>query len=296
MSSKTSLPSWTILQNKVNHGYIHNNTKLLPKVPSFIQEFEEKWFNEKKIQIFFDNYWHYSIYISILYIILIFSFKRFMKNRQPYDLRVPLILWSLTLATFSICGAYRFIFGFKLLYENHGVIGTLCATHYYTSVPEGFWTYAFALSKIPELFDTFFIIARKKNLLFLHWYHHTTVLVYSLHITKHRLAGGAYYGCMNMTVHSVMYSYYTLTACKIKLPKKLSILVTTMQTVQMFIGVGVTCFLWTQLNSKTCPTNLNSVLFGSLMYSTYLFLFCKFFVNSYIKKKPSPSNKTKKEL
>lgn len=43
----------------------------------------------------------------------------------------------------------------------------------------GFWSTMFVLSKVPELGDTLFIVLRKQPLIFLHWYHHATVLVYS---------------------------------------------------------------------------------------------------------------------
>lgn len=42
-----------------------------------------------------------------------------------------------------------------------------------------FYAYAFVLSKVPELGDTIFIVLRKQPLIFLHWYHHITVLLYS---------------------------------------------------------------------------------------------------------------------
>ena len=45
--------------------------------------------------------------------------------------------------------------------------------------PASFWACAFALSKVAELGDTFFVVMRKKPLIFLHWYHHAVVLVYS---------------------------------------------------------------------------------------------------------------------
>ena len=49
----------------------------------------------------------------------------------------------------------------------------------------GFWATMFVLSKVPELGDTIFIVLRKQPLIFLHWYHHATVLVYSWSVFTH---------------------------------------------------------------------------------------------------------------
>jgi hypothetical protein len=38
------------------------------------------------------------------------------------------------------------------------------------------WMSFFTVSKIFELWDTFFIVVRKRPLILLHWYHHVTVL------------------------------------------------------------------------------------------------------------------------
>lgn len=41
-----------------------------------------------------------------------------------------------------------------------------------------FWTTMFSFSKAIELVDTAFVVLRKRPLIFLHYYHHATVLVY----------------------------------------------------------------------------------------------------------------------
>ena len=55
--------------------------------------------------------------------------------------------------------------------------------------------------QIPELGDTVFVVLRKKPLIFLHWYHHVTVLLYCWHSYYEQTTYGLYFICMNYTVH-----------------------------------------------------------------------------------------------
>lgn len=41
---------------------------------------------------------------SILYVVVVFGTKFFMRNRQPFSLFVPLNIWNFILAAFSIMG------------------------------------------------------------------------------------------------------------------------------------------------------------------------------------------------
>ena len=45
-----------------------------------------------------------------------------------------------------------------------------------------------------ELVDTLFIVLRKKPLIFLHWYHHITVMMYTWHAYKDHTASGWLFG------------------------------------------------------------------------------------------------------
>lgn len=55
--------------------------------------------------------------------------------------------------------------------------------------------------QIPELGDTIFVVLRKKPLIFLHWYHHVTVLLYCWHSYYEQTTYGLYFISMNYTVH-----------------------------------------------------------------------------------------------
>jgi hypothetical protein len=91
-------------------------------------------------------------------------------------------------------------------------------------------------SKIPELMDTVFIVLRKRPLIFLHWYHHVTVLLFCWSAYSTMAGSGLYFVAMNFSVHALMYGYYCLQALKL-CPKWFpTVWITLAQILQMFIG------------------------------------------------------------
>lgn len=64
--------------------------------------------------------------------------------------------------------------------------------------------------QIPELVDTVFLVLQKKPVIFLHWFHHVTVMLYCWHAYVNRIGPGIWFGGINYAVHSVMYLYYFL--------------------------------------------------------------------------------------
>lgn len=61
-----------------------------------------KQFSEQNAQIWTQNHYYFTFQISTLYLLLIFGTKYLMKNRQPFNLFIPLNAWNLFLAVFSI--------------------------------------------------------------------------------------------------------------------------------------------------------------------------------------------------
>jgi elongation of very long chain fatty acids protein 6 len=102
----------------------------------------------------------------------------------------------------------------------------------------------FIMSKLPELIDTFFIVLRKQPLIFLHWYHHATVLIYCWYSYHDFSSSGRWFMGMNYIVHSIMYSYYALKALKFNVSRYISKIITTLQLIQMIIGCIVNYQAW----------------------------------------------------
>lgn len=94
---------------------------------------------------------------------------------------------------------------------------------------------------------------------------------------------------MNYSVHALMYSYYAFKAYGIRIPKPMAISITLLQIIQMIFGLLVTCYVYANVISgnMNCIAPLHMLKFGVLMYSSYLFLFVKFFIDVYF-----PSNKS----
>jgi elongation of very long chain fatty acids protein 6 len=138
-------------------------------------------------------------------------------------------------------------------------------------------------SKFPELIDTLFIVLRKKKLIFLHYYHHASVIYITLiGYTANNNGLGRWVIAMNYTVHSVMYSYYTLKAMKIRVPLGISKLITTLQILQMIIGIAI-CGYASVLKARkqSCDNDTVVLILSILVYCSYFVLFLNFYFKAY---------------
>ncbi|NP_001002570.1 Elongation of very long chain fatty acids protein 6-like [Danio rerio] len=244
----------------------------------------ERQFDDRGALLWFQQNWGYSFVLSGTYAVLIFLGHMFMKDRQKLDLRAPLVLWSMSLAVFSIVGTLRTGWYMFNVVCSEGFRQSVCDTDFYSAPVSKFWAFAFAISKAPELGDTVFVVLRKQRLIFLHWYHHITVLLYSWFSYKDHVAGGGWFMSMNFTVHAFMYSYYTAKAAGVRVPRAFAMLITVLQISQMAAGLTVLGLVYSWKHEQHCKSTDNNIIFGSAMYFSYLPLFCAFFYQSYIRR------------
>ncbi|KJH41110.1 GNS1/SUR4 family protein [Dictyocaulus viviparus] len=110
-----------------------------------------------------------AFFISIAYIVVIFSIKAIMSNLKAFQLTSALNFWNAWLAIFSTVGS--FITGHGLFYEilHRGFVSSYTHIGDYFNGASGYWTFLFVMSKILEFGDTILIVLRKKPLIFLHW-------------------------------------------------------------------------------------------------------------------------------
>ena len=223
------------------------------------------------------------------------DFKKCNALGHPFDLRITLGFWNLLLSAFSFMGAFRTVPHLLGIIMSKSYKDTMCdvAVDAYGHGPCGLWTALFILSKLPELIDTVFIVLRKRPLIFLHWYHHVTVLLFCWHAYATEAASGLYFIAMNYSVHAVMYAYYAAGAFDV-VPKGFpSWIITIGQISQMVVGTTVCVSTWYYYSQGiTCHNEYNNLVAGALMYGSYLYLFLEFAYNRFIKPKAkSPKKK-----
>ena len=152
----------------------------------------EKAVDYTAVHQWYQQHWDWSVWFAVIYVILVFGGQAYMKDRPRYTLQKPLICWNIMLAGFSIFGTVRIWSVMFDLYKLHGFKGTVCNSEYFKSPVSNFWSMVFIMSKVPELVDTAFIVLRKQRLIFLHWYHHITVMIYSWYTFRDRLRLGSF--------------------------------------------------------------------------------------------------------
>ena len=119
----------------------------------------------------------------------LFSFAVLFGVGLPYyrDIQVRALALSLSLSLSlsldAVLAASSLLSPASCAYlQTHGFVNMFCDEKFVIhlhSTPLKFWSYLFALSKYYELADTLFLILKRKPVIFLHWYHHTTVLLFT---------------------------------------------------------------------------------------------------------------------
>lgn len=271
----------------------HKDVLVPPMLERFFFSFEKEFHGEAYFDFARKTWPTVPVAACVLYFLMITIGTRVMKDRKPFDWKPALAAWNFLLCTFSFLGMLRTMPHLIVNLTTFSHIDTFCkpAETMYANGPCGFWVMLFIFSKVPELVDTGFIVFRKSKLIFLHWYHHITVLLFCWHSYATQSSTGLWFVAMNYAVHALMYGYYFLMTIK-RVPKWFRPeVITIAQIAQMVVGTYVCVASYIYLRSGVeCAVRTENVLAGGLMYSSYLYLFTEFFVKRFILKtsvKPS---------
>jgi len=241
-------------------------------------------FPEKTAKQWINDHFLITIQMSLVYVVVVFGTKFLMRNRQPFNLFVPLNAWNLFLAVFSIMGTIKLTPEFISTLQNRGFQASYCKIWDFTKGENGYWVFLFITSKLIELTDTVFLVLRKRPLMFLHWYHHILTLIYAFFSYPNSPAFNRWGIYLNFFVHAFMYSYYFLRSMKIRVPGVVAQFITTLQILQFVISVAILFHLGILIyvQKVDCDFDPNIFMLASFMDLTYLALFVNFFLQSYV--------------
>jgi elongation of very long chain fatty acids protein 6 len=114
-SSELSVIPWVVDPNGLSHPLVFG--------------FELKFFDKNYAQNIYEwmnKWWWLSIVYSIIYVILIYYGRALMESRERLEARLPLILWNLGLAIFSVFGMIRCLPEMVYSLSKEGLQYTIC--------------------------------------------------------------------------------------------------------------------------------------------------------------------------
>lgn len=236
--------------------------------------------------LFMDSVWP-TVYLTISYVLISNVGPKIMEKRKPYDLKLFMIFYNFSMVLLSIYMWVSILIGAIRRQYNW-----VCTPVSYSTDEEevriagALWWFYF--SKFIEYTDTFIFILRKKNnqISFLHVYHHATMFPLWWIGVKWVAGGNSFMPAMlNSIIHTIMYSYYGLSACGPSVQPYLwwKKYLTKLQLFQFFI-----CLF-------SCVTSLyvdcdfpKWMHYALLFYAMSLIaLFLNFYIHAYIKGKKS---------
>lgn len=238
---------------------------------------------------------HYFPWASIaLYLLMLYTIPKIFTKGFKFVEKVIFPLWNLFLWILSVAmlvGSIHSIYDYILVIKQTSPTGTvtphdlLCDSRIVND-PHMivFWTYIFALSKYVELFDTFWSLLKnpEKPVDLLHWWHHTSVLLFTWYAIMWKFGAGLFFLSMNSLIHAFMYLYYFLTSVGYR-PTWAKWL-TMAQISQMIVGTFINVYwIYLYINGIPCSCqNPNLLLWAcGIMYGSYLYLFCDFYFKKY---------------
>jgi hypothetical protein len=249
-------------------------------------KFRPYWFEVHDNLYWRKTVWEHPYYpyvANVVYLATLLVLQRWMKDKAPFKLRTPLIIWNWGLGLFSLFGFWRI--GQEMVHvwgQEDGFHKSICETGYHYT-PAAFWGLLFMLSKYAELGDTIFLALKKQPILALQWYHHTLVTVFAWVLYSWQEPILRWYSFMNYGAHGIMYPYFALRAMNIKVPESCAMAITTIQVAQMIAGVSLNVYaLYTWATGGSCARNPTSIAFSLLTYFSLGVMFAQFFISKYI--------------
>lgn len=238
---------------------------------------------------------HIPAYGSLAYLACLVLLPRLMADRKPMKLYTFTLWWNIALTVFSMLGAINTMPTLVRVLSTRGFRYSCCADVFEMVGGGGrgapyAWAALFVLSKLFEYGDTVLLMLKKKEVIFLHGFHHVSVGLIAWYGCGKNAPVAMWCGTMNYTVHSFMYLYYSAMAAPAARPlaKPFAGLITLLQISQMVMAtvIHLAIVYWhvTGAEGAGCWWDPPVLLCTLGAYIVYLVLFAKIFVERYMMK------------
>ncbi|GAA6036923.1 hypothetical protein JCM8097_006356 [Rhodosporidiobolus ruineniae] len=223
-----------------------------------------------------------------VYLVTIFGGQALMRGFKPYRFKPLFMLHNALLSAGSLLVLLLMLEEILPIVYKHGLFYAICNNDAWTPRMETYYIINYFF-KYWELFDTVFLVVKKKPLQFLHVFHHTATAVLCYTQLNGRTSVSWVVITLNLFVHVLMYYYYFMTAAGYKIWWKKYL--TTLQITQFVIDLFTVYFAsysyfsatywptWPTMGS--CAGTEGAAIFGCALLTSYLFLFIAFYKKTY---------------
>lgn len=235
---------------------------------------------------FCKEYWAIPVIFCIAYLAMVYATRKTLaKHRFMTAVDNSFAVWNLGLSLFSCWGFWHMARTMLPMAVSGGLQFSICSETSdlvlrFKDAPTALALCLFCFSKVPELGDTVFLILKCKQVRFLQWYHHTTVMLFCWLALATEYTPGLWFAMTNYFVHSVMYMYFFLMTfpAAARLVKPVAPFITVIQIVQMVWGLVVNAIaIGTYFKSGACQIQGITVYAAIVMYASYFYLFSQLF-------------------
>jgi hypothetical protein len=233
----------------------------------------------------------YLLFSKIIFQTIQQTFK--LESRGPV-IQTITILHSILLTLYSGWTWYNTWMIFIPHLTQHGFFSTFCDVNKEIWIDKNvnFWMTHFYISKFYEFIDTWIILLKGRQPMFLQIYHHAGVVIAMWALVVTQCTGGTILMILNSFIHTLMYTYYTLAAYGYHSPLKHYL--TEMQLFQFVFGIFSTALLYFQRDCLT-EAQVGALAFVQIYAVGLIYLFGQFYVQSYLKKKDDKKKEDKKK-
>jgi len=229
--------------------------------------------------------WYWPIGLCAGYLVSLYFLSKWMENKKPFDLFHFRVLHNAFLAYASLMMLVGCMKEAIVIAQHGGIEGLFCdSANFQVTTSANLWYYLFYVSKFYEFIDTYILILRKKQLSFLHVFHHfiTAILCWAGLVGTLPMQWLTL--VLNTGVHVAMYYYYlTQTLGGDVWWKKY---LTSAQIVQFIIDIALIQLFWYYELGQglKCHGDWKVTIFADAVLGSFLLLFLSFYSQTYSKK------------